>query len=119
MALVGRAQAGDEVIVNTQALDLGLGSGGCRTLSAGSRAAALVRTVRGLRAHLGHRLNTGDVQLLQLANVSEDLIQLAAVGLDFLRGQLQVRQLCDTQHFFAANFHGGSAKAAVRQRDQF
>jgi hypothetical protein len=28
VALVGRAQAGDEVIVNTQALDLGLGSGG-------------------------------------------------------------------------------------------
>ncbi len=28
VALVGRAQAGDELIVNTQALDLGLGSGG-------------------------------------------------------------------------------------------
>jgi hypothetical protein len=28
VALVGRAQTGDEVIVNTQALDLGLGSGG-------------------------------------------------------------------------------------------
>ena len=28
VALVGRAQVGDEVIVNTQALDLGLGSGG-------------------------------------------------------------------------------------------
>jgi hypothetical protein len=28
VSLVGRAQAGDEVIVNTQALDLGLGSGG-------------------------------------------------------------------------------------------
>src|SRR4029077_952261 len=28
VALVGAAQAGDEVIVNTQALDLGLGSGG-------------------------------------------------------------------------------------------
>ena len=29
LALVGRAEAGDEVIVNVQALDLGLGSGGC------------------------------------------------------------------------------------------
>src|ERR1700722_10167938 len=28
VALVGRAQTGDEVIVNVQALDLGLGSGG-------------------------------------------------------------------------------------------
>src|ERR1700677_4407569 len=28
VALVGASQAGDEVIVNTQALDLGLGSGG-------------------------------------------------------------------------------------------
>ena len=28
IALVGRAEAGDEVIVNVQALDLGLGSGG-------------------------------------------------------------------------------------------
>src|SRR5580693_7314361 len=28
VALVGRAQVGDEVIVNVQALDLGLGSGG-------------------------------------------------------------------------------------------
>ncbi len=28
VALLGAAQAGDEVIVNTQALDLGLGSGG-------------------------------------------------------------------------------------------
>ena len=29
LTLVGRAEAGDEVIVNVQALDLGLGSGGC------------------------------------------------------------------------------------------
>jgi hypothetical protein len=52
---------------------------------------------------LRHWLDVCDVELLQLANIGEDLVELAAIELDFLGRQFQVRQLGDSQNIFTAD----------------
>src|SRR5262249_31719034 len=54
---------------------------------------------------LGHRLDLGRVQLVQLADVLQDFVNLSAVDLELRLGQVQIGQLCHTQHVFAADFH--------------
>jgi hypothetical protein len=87
VALVGRAQVGDEVIVNVQALDLGLGSGGFDIVH--------VNLTRGLdgdgpaAAHV-MKLNYTSLQHA-VAPVEEEHLQLpveAPVGVLALHGQL-------------------------------
>src|ERR1700736_759798 len=62
----------------------------------------LVASCRG-EEDLRHRFDVYDIELLELVNVGEDLVELAAIQLDFLRRQFQVRQLSDSQNFFAAD----------------
>ncbi len=46
-----------------------------------------------------------DVQFLELIDVGQDFIELAAVGVDLSGGEFEVRQLGYAYHFFAADFH--------------
>src|SRR5579864_891008 len=54
---------------------------------------------------LRHGLDVCDVELLEFADVGEDLIKLPAIELDFLGRQLEVRKLGDSQNVFTADRH--------------
>jgi hypothetical protein len=61
----------------------------------------LAATCRG-EEDLRHRFDVRDVELLELVDIGEDLVELAAIPLDFLGRQFQVRQFSDSQNIFTA-----------------
>src|SRR5438105_3535692 len=55
---------------------------------------------------LSHGLDLGGIQLVELADVLENFVNLRAVSLELGLAQIQVGQLCHAQHVFPADFHG-------------
>ena len=55
--------------------------------------------------HLRHRLDMGEVELVELFDVGENAIELVAILVHFLGREAEVSELSDTDHVFTADFH--------------
>ena len=73
-------------------------------------------TTRTRVQHLGHRLDVADVDLIELVDVAQDSVELATIGVNLLGRQPEMGQLGNSQHFFAANFHGFDLSAPCVRR---
>lgn len=62
--------------------------------------------------HLGERIDVASIQSVKLLNVSEDLIELAAICLYFVLGEFEVRQIGNVEHGFTRDFHGKRTSVA-------
>src|SRR6202158_4197665 len=64
---------------------------------------------------LRHGLDLGSIQLIELADVLENFVNLFAIAVEFGLAEVQVREVGDANHVFTTDFHRMlSATATLR-----
>lgn len=63
---------------------------------------------------LGHGRDVGGVELVELADVFEDFVNLGAIGFELRFGEFDIGEVGDAENVFASDFH---LECLVQQRN--